>query len=59
MFGFDDPAVAMKEQLKELEEEEDEWQDIEISEQWGPDTPMTPLNNERDDIMDSRQQVSH
>ena len=38
---------------KSPECEEDEWQDVEVSEEWGPQTPMTqtpmtPLNNEEE-----------
>ena len=31
------------------EDEDDEWQDVEISEEWGPQTPMTPLDNDEID----------
>ena len=38
---------------KSPECEEDEWQDVEVSEEWGPQTPMTqtpmtPLNDEEE-----------
>ena len=38
---------------KSPECEEDEWQDLEVSEEWGPQTPMTqtpmtPLNDEEE-----------
>ena len=38
---------------KSPECEEDEWQDVEVSEEWGPQTPMTqtpmtPLNDDED-----------
>ena len=40
------------------DEDEDDWQDVEVSEEWGPQTPMTPLNDDTDDMLcSSRQQV--
>ena len=39
-FSADNPAA----------EDEDEWQDIEVSEDWGPQTPLTPLNDDDDDL---------
>ena len=32
-------------------DEDDEWQDVEISEEWGPQTPMTPLNDDDEDTI--------
>ena len=64
VFGFDDPAIAMAEEAKKLEEEaaeeaEDEWQDIEVSEEWGPQTPMTPLNDDQDEMTMIRSRQQH
>ncbi len=36
--------------------EDDEWQDVEVSEEWGPQTPLTPLNDEDDDDEDQDDQ---
>ena len=42
-----DDAEEMK---KSPADEDDEWQDVEVSEEWGPQTPMTPLNDDDDDV---------
>ena len=48
----DDPLKSSPDPMLE----DDEWQDVEVSEEWGPQTPLTPLNDEDDDDEDQDDQ---
>ena len=51
MFSItEDPLTWPEAQMAEIDED-DEWQDVEISEEWGPQTPMTPLNDDDEDTI--------
>ena len=55
VFSIDEPTTKDKDPILEnINEEEDEWQDVEVSEEWGPQTPMTPLNDDTDDMLQMR-----
>ena len=52
VFSIDEPVTPGP----AAEGEEDEWQDVEVSEEWGPQTPMTqtpmtPLNDDTDEML--------
>ena len=53
MFSItEDPLTWPEAQITaEIDGEDDEWQDVEISEEWGPQTPMTPLNDDDEDTI--------
>ena len=45
----EDTAELLKDDLPnpaDANDDDDEWQDVEESEEWGPQTPMTPLNDD-------------
>lgn len=54
VFSIDEPVMSNTPATLEEEEDEDEWQDVEVSEEWGPQTPMTPLNDDPDDTIHMR-----
>ena len=58
VFSIDEPA----EKEGEDGDDDDEWQDVEVSEDWGPQTPMTqtpmtPLNDDPDELLPIRTSV--
>ena len=43
MFSIDEPVEGAKPASENADDDNDEWQDVDISEEWGPITPVTQL----------------